>query len=97
MTLHEKLTAAVEEPWHIWAPSPAARPLSDQHVALKSVVELHHDFDGRCVSCIEFCDCIERDDEARVADCTHGNVPYPCMTIRRIALALGIETGDQTP
>jgi hypothetical protein len=62
------------------------------------VRELHKEFDGRCVSCVEYCDCLERGRKS-LEDCTHGNVDWPCDTIRALAAApSAVETPapDQT-
>lgn len=46
----------------------------DQGVA--AVARVHRQFEGRCVECVEWCECANRD------NCTHGNVPWPCLTAK---------------
>jgi hypothetical protein len=53
------------------------RLLRDQRAA---VLAIHHEFDGRCVECVEYCDC---DNAAR---CGHGNVEWPCRTATACSL-----------
>ena len=57
---------------------------------------LHAEHEGRCVRCVQWCDCMDeaaandpelRDLEdlgLRWTECPHGNEPYPCPTIRAL-------------
>lgn len=56
------------------------------------VRSIHCEYEGRCTHCVEWCDCIDKSMDARVADCTHGNVEWPCATVR----ALDVPSGEQT-
>lgn len=60
--------------------------------AVRAVVELHAPHYDRCMTCVEWCDCIDKDSAALVRDCLHGNVAYPCPTIAATASALGVES-----
>lgn len=51
--------------------------------------EIHHEHGGRCMHCVEWCDCLDHDDAARVADCAHGNVAWPCLTIKALDKTAG--------
>lgn len=51
---------------------------------LEPVLALHTEDEGRCTHCLEPCDCLADFDEARVADCPHGNAEWPCATIRAL-------------
>lgn len=41
-----------------------------------AVAGLHQEFEGRCVECVEWCECQDRD------ACEHGNVRWPCPTAK---------------
>jgi hypothetical protein len=41
---------------------------------LAAIRLIHRPFDGRCVECVEWCECENRD------VCTHGKVVWPCVT-----------------
>lgn len=58
------------------------RPNAELRAAL---ADLHHEHEGRCVHCVEWCDCLDRNPNATFADCTHGNVAWPCPTARLLA------------
>jgi hypothetical protein len=53
---------------------------------------LHTALDGRCVECVEYCDCLDRvtelGDDVEVAAsarmCNHGQEPWPCPTIAAV-------------
>lgn len=62
----------------------------DYVTAVTAVLDLHQEHEGRCVHCVQWCDCLDRDEHARVADCPHGNVPWPCPTICVVTDALGV-------
>lgn len=42
----------------------------------RKVAEIHQEHEGRCVECVEWCECENRD------QCEHGNVSWPCSTAR---------------
>lgn len=61
------------------APAWVAKRIVD--VVVGKLLALHTEHEGRCTHCLERCDCLLADDLARVADCPHGNVEWPCATI----------------
>jgi hypothetical protein len=82
----------------------AAAPLIAEQAArqhgetIAALHRLHADYEGRCAHCVEWCNCLDHNEFARVADCTHGNVPWPCPTVAAIArttppAAHGTDTG----
>jgi hypothetical protein len=70
---------------------------------VERVRALHTALDGRCVECVEYCDCLDRvtelGDDVEVAAsarmCNHGQVPWPCPTIAAVD-ALPDAGTDQT-
>ncbi len=56
----------------------------------RSILMRHAPHDGRCTSCLEWCECIEG---ARVEDCAHGNTPWPCPDWRDAAAGLEVPDG----
>jgi hypothetical protein len=64
---------------------------------------LHTALDGRCVECVEYCDCLDRvidlggdvEVAASARMCNHGNEPWPCPTIAAVD-ALSDAGTDQT-
>jgi hypothetical protein len=59
----------------------ADNELANLHRKIRAI---HQEFEGRCSHCVEWCDCLDRDPDARVADCAHGNVDWPCPTIQAL-------------
>jgi hypothetical protein len=62
--------------------TPAPRMRAED--AVQAVLELHKPREGRCTECVEYCECPDEH------VCTHGNVAWPCSTIRAVARALGV-------
>lgn len=50
----------------------------------RKIRAIHQEFEGRCTHCVELCNCLDGNPDARVADCTHGNVGWPCTTIQAL-------------
>jgi hypothetical protein len=69
-----------------WVFGAAPAWLADRMVmaVLREVLALHTEYEGRCTHCLERCDCLDDFDEARVADCPHGNAEWPCPTIAAV-------------
>lgn len=47
-----------------------------------AILVLHEEYEGACTECVELCSCLDSDDDAKCADCTHGNVTWPCRTVQ---------------
>ena len=86
LTLRERLLAAAASRFHIWAPPPAADDLAARERAVRAVVELHA---PRPCACAEAPHVI-------CAGCPGHAIHARCHTIRAIADALGVQTGETT-
>ena len=51
---------------------------------IAAIETIHHEFEGRCVACVEWCECETRD------ICTHGNVQWPCKTIQALKATVAV-------
>lgn len=65
--------------------------LTFAEAAIARVRAYHEEHEGRCVRCLERCDCFEDAPQtpeglwdAWSKTCGHGNEPYPCPTIRAL-------------
>lgn len=52
------------------------REVERLRTTLAAVAAVHQQHEGRCVECLDFCDCPDRH------TCEHGNVEWPCATAK---------------